>query len=136
MLEHTYPSKRPKPVTAPVVIYTNPTTYQLEQSARRFNCTVYEFKRRDAIVRSLYRACRYRAGDRVVLTDKTIPYTETGDVTVRHIVETYSGMGHEEPWPPSDNPFLVTIAYSANPTSVIRCTTNYVELEQVSMGVC
>lgn len=128
MLEQTYPSKRPKPVIAsvPTILYTTPPS-DLERLAKRFNCTIAEYQRRDGIVRRLSIQCRYLVGSRVVLTDKTIPYTETGDITVRHIVLTYAGMGHEEPWPPSDNPFLVTLSYSSDISKVIRCTTNYVE---------
>ena len=134
MLEQYYPSNRPKPVSAPITIYTAPSS-DLERLAKRFNCTIAEYQRRDSIVRELFKQCKYSAGSRVVLTDKTIPYTETGDITVRHIVQTYAGMGNEEEWPPTNNPFLVTLSYSADSSKVIRCTTNYVELEPTYLGV-
>jgi hypothetical protein len=80
--------------------------------------------RRDTIVKKLFAACPYKAGDTVI--PKTAEgIMEYGDkIFVRGVASSYTQMSKEEKWPASDNP-LIVLAYSHKKDEAFFCTVNF-----------
>ncbi len=85
-----------------------------------------EARRRDNLVRDLWRACPYSTGDKVVPVDGAALRKYGDDITVLHISKSYAELGKNEEWPDDDCP-LIVYAQSHKKNQYFFCTTNYLK---------
>ena len=119
MIEYSLPSRRQPPVKTgfvPAPALVSPTAQTI----------IGEAKRRDDIIKQMFKNCPYKEGDIVK------PYSAAGikqygdDVIVEKICDTYAKMGKSEEWPKDDCPMIVT-AWSNKTSSRFFCTVGYLE---------
>jgi hypothetical protein len=81
-----------------------------------------EAKRRDEIIKKMYKECKYYPGQKLI-PDVPGAFAEHGECTVVGVCSSYVLYGKDIAWPASDNPLIVTVITSKNTT--LFTTNNY-----------
>lgn len=94
-----------------------------------------ESARREAIVRKLAAACPYKAGDTVVPTSEDGVKYAGKRVLVLSVLDSYTKIARNEPWPTSDVPLIVH-AKSYDKDTEFFCTTTYLKKKPADEETC
>lgn len=115
--KYHYPSAPPTPHVPSTVKPINPNPITELTSA------VWETaKKRDDIVKKLYKDCPYNVGDicKPVNPDKRY----SNNISITAICKSLTDMGKDYQWPKDDNPMIVH-AYDNEKKFPMFCTTNF-----------
>jgi len=83
-----------------------------------------EARRRDDIVKNLFKECPYKVGDKVKARLQENK-TAIGVGVVKNICKRYTDLGRDYTWPETDNPMIVTVISEEG--EIFFSTTNYLE---------
>jgi hypothetical protein len=94
-----------------------------EHHAKKKNLSIGEFKRRDAIVREMYKEVSYGRHDLVYPFSLT-EYTRHGQCRIKGVYRNYAEFESTE-WPSNDRPFITTASPVMRPQEVFFSTGGY-----------